>query len=132
MAIHTKWDDSNQTRILMEFETTWSLDDLYQALETTDSFLAGVSHRVDLIIDLEGAEIPKDYLNIAKLLLTNPDMQMRPNEGNRVVVGASKWMKTAYNTLQKTFSKHLEGRAVLFANDLSHARGMIYSMRLDS
>ncbi len=132
MAINTKWDDSNQTRILMEFETTWSLEDLYKALETTDSFLAGVSHRVDVIIDLEGAEMPKDYLNIAKLLLTNPDMEMRPNEGNRVVVGASKWMRTAYGTVQKTFSKYLEGREVLFANDLSHARGMIYSMRLDS
>ena len=132
MAINTKWDDSNQTRILMEFETTWSLEDLYKALETTDSFLAGVSHRVDVIIDLEGAEMPKDYLNIAKLLLTNPDMEMRPNEGNRVVVGASKWMRTAYGTVQKTFSKYLEGREVLFANDLSHARGMIYSMRLDN
>ena len=131
MAIHTKWDDSNQTRILMEFETSWSLDDLYKALEATDTFLAGVSHRVDVIIDLEGAEMPKDYLNIAKLLLTNPEMEMRPNEGNRVVVGASKWMRTAYSTLQKTFSKHLEGRGVLFANDLTHARGMIYSMRLD-
>ena len=131
MAINTKWDDSNQTRILMEFETTWTLNDLYEALEKTDSFLAGVSHRVDVIIDLEGAEIPKDYLNMAKLLLTNPDMQMRPNEGNRVVVGANKWIRTAYSTLQKTFSKYLEGREVLFANDLSHARGIIYSMRLD-
>lgn len=132
MAIITKWDANDKTRVLMEFETTWSWDELYEALEKTDNFLASVSHRVDVIIDLEGSEIPKDYLKAAKLLLTDPEMGVRPNEGNRVVVGASKWMRTAYNTLQKTFSKTLEGRAVLFANDLSHARGMIYSMRLDN
>jgi len=132
MAINTRWDDSEKTRVLMEFETTWTWEQLYEELEKMDNFLAGVEHRVDIIIDLEGSEIPKDYLKIAQLLLTNPEMGMRPNEGNRVVVGASKWMRTAYNTVQKTFSKQLDGRSVLFANDLSHARGMLYSMRLDS
>ncbi len=81
---------------------------------------------------MTGSEIPKDYLKAAQKLLTHPNTDMRPNEGNRVVVGANKWMRTAYQTLAKTFSKQLNGREVLFANDLSHARGMIYSMRLDS
>lgn len=132
MAIITKWDDSGKTRVLMEFETSWTWDELDIALEATDNLLADVPHIVDIIIDLEGSEIPKDYIKAAQKLLTHPTNEMRPNEGNRVVVGASKWMRTAYQTLAKTFSKQLDGREVLFANDLSHARGMIYSMRLDS
>lgn len=132
MAIITKWDDTNKTRVLIEFETSWSWDELDTALEATDNLLAGVPHIVDIIIDLEGSEIPKDYVKAAQKLLTHPNTDMRPNEGNRVVVGANKWMRTAYQTLAKTFSKQLNGREVLFANDLSHARGMIYSMRLDS
>ncbi|MGB7339343.1 MAG: hypothetical protein WBC91_10665 [Phototrophicaceae bacterium] len=130
MAIIAKWDDSNQTRVLLEFETTWTWDEFDQALERTDNLLATVSHTVDIIIDLEGAEIPNDYLKAAQRLLTDPSMGMRPNEGHRVVVGANKWIRTAYNTLQKTFSKQLQGREILFANDLSQARGMLYSMRL--
>lgn len=132
MGIITKWDDSNNTRVLLEFETTWTWNDLDQALEQTDNLLATVTHVVDIIIDLEGADIPKDYIKAAQRLLTDPSMGMRPNEGHRVVVGANKWMRTAYNTLQKTFSKQLKGREVLFANDLSQARGMLYSMRLEN
>ena len=132
MAINTRWDNGEKTRVLMEFETSWTWEQLYQELEKMDNLLAGVEHHVDIIVDLEGSEIPKDYLKVAQLLLTGPDMGMRPNEGNRVVVGASKWMRTAYNTIQKTFSQQLEGRSVLFANDITQARGMLYSMRLDS
>ena len=69
----------------------------------------------------------KDFLNAAKNLLANPER--RDNEGNRVVVGASDFMRTAYQTLKGAFGKQLTGREVLFANDLSHARTMLFSMR---
>ncbi|MEO0596282.1 MAG: hypothetical protein AAF126_09255 [Chloroflexota bacterium] len=130
MAIVTKWDDSNKTRVLMEFESSWTWDELDAALEMTDNFLAEVEHQVDVIIDLEGSNIPGDFMKAAQRLLTDPAMGMRPNEGNRVVVGASDWMRKAYNTLSKAFSKQLDGREVLFASDVSQARGMLYSMRL--
>ncbi|MEL7432449.1 MAG: hypothetical protein AAFN11_00735 [Chloroflexota bacterium] len=130
MAIVTKWDDSNKTRVLMEFESSWTWDELDAALEKTDNFLAEVEHQVDVIIDLEGSNIPGDFMKAAQRLLTDPAMGMRPNEGNRVVVGASDWMRKAYNTLSKAFSKQLDGREVLFASDVSQARGMLYSMRL--
>ncbi|MEL6406609.1 MAG: hypothetical protein AAFR81_19725 [Chloroflexota bacterium] len=130
MAIVTKWDDSNKTRVLMEFESSWTWGELDAALEMTDNFLAEVEHQVDVIIDLEGSNIPGDFMKAAQRLLTDPAMGMRPNEGNRVVVGASDWMRKAYNTLSKAFSKQLDGREVLFASDVSQARGMLYSMRL--
>lgn len=131
MAILVKWDDSKKTRVLMEFETSWTWDELDAALEQTDNHLAEVTHQVDVIIDLEGSEIPKDFMKAAQRLLTDPAMGVRPNEGNRVVVGASGWMRKAYTTLNKTFSKQLDGREIVFADDVTQARGMLHSMRLD-
>ena len=59
----------------------------------------------------------------------SPDQ--RDNEGSRVVVGATNLMRQAYQTVQKAFGDKLTGRDILFANDLSHARSMLYSIRLD-
>lgn len=130
MAINVQWDNQQKTRVLMEFETSWTWDELDDALEATDDLLGLVPHQVDIIIDLEGSNIPKDFMRAAKQIITNPDMDKRPNEGNRVVIGANQWMRKAYQTIQKTFTKRLEGREVLFANDLSHARGLLHNMRL--
>jgi hypothetical protein len=129
MAINTKWDDSNKTRILFEFETSWSWEELDIALETADKMIVSVNHPVDIIIDVEGSNIPKDFLSAAKNLLANPEQ--RENEGQRVIVGATNFMRQAYQTVMKAFGNKLNGREILFANDLSHARSMLYSMRLD-
>lgn len=127
MAINTKWDDAKQTRVHVEFESSWTWAELDDALAAIDRLILSVTHPVDIIIDLEGSSIPKDFLNAAKNLLANPER--RDNEGNRVVVGASDFMRTAYQTLKGAFGKQLTGREVLFANDLSHARTMLFSMR---
>jgi hypothetical protein len=127
MAINTKWDDAKQTRVLVEFESSWTWAELDDALAAIDRLILSVNHTVDIIIDLEGSKIPKDFLTAAKNLLANPER--RDNEGNRVVIGASDFMRTAYQTLKNTFGSKLLGREVLFANDLSHARSMLFSMR---
>src|SRR5215207_6425768 len=129
MAITTLWDDSNKTRIRMEFETSWTWADLENAISKTDEFIASVAHSVDIIIDLEGSSLPKDFMNAAKNLLGNPEP--RANEGYRVVVGINNMMQTAYQAIQKAFGDKLAGREVLFAQDLSQARSMLYSMRLN-
>lgn len=129
MAINTIWDDNNKTRILVEFETSWTWAELDAALEKADKMIISVNHPVDIIIDVEGSNLPKDFLSGAKNLLANPEQ--RENEGHRVVVGASNLMRQAYQTVMKAFGDKLTGRDILFANDLSHARSMLYSMRLD-
>ena len=127
MGINTKWDDAKQTRVLVEFETSWSWKELDDAFEAIDKLILSVTHNVDIIIDLEGTSIPKDFMNAAKKILANPER--RDNEGNRVVIGASDFMRSAYQTLKGAFGNKLAGREVLFANDLSHARSMLFSMR---
>jgi len=128
MGILTTWDDRAQTRVLIEFESTWTWDELEQAIEVADQMIGSVSHQVDLMIDVEGSTLPKDFLNAARNLLANPEG--RPNEGSRVVIGANKVIRTAYGTLQKTFGEKLVGREIVFAEDIPQARSLLYSMRM--
>ena len=130
MAINTFWDDGKKTRVLVEFETSWSWDELENAIRQIDQFIASVQHNVDIIIDVEGSTLPNDFMKAAKGLLNSND-DARDNEGHRIIVGASDTIRKAYQTFANTFGKRLIGREVLFANDLSHARAMLHSMRLD-
>jgi hypothetical protein len=130
MAIHTFWDDQARTRIVIEFETAWTWDDLTRAVKDVDTHISSVGHAVDIIIDVEGSELPRDFIAAAKKMLSNNPAAPRDNEGNRVVVGANDTIRNVYQTLQRTFGERLVGREVLFAEDLLQARSMLYSMRL--
>lgn len=129
MGIVTRWDDPNKTRVIMEFETAWTWQDLEDALNAIDAQIASVVHAVDIIIDVEGSALPKDFLVAAKNFLDNSQLA-RDNEGHRVVVGASDLIRNAYQAIQKLFGEKLAGRDILFASDLAQARSMLYSMRL--
>lgn len=129
MAIHTMWDDRAKTRVLIEFESEWSWADLENALYAVDQYISSVSHPVDLIIDVESSTLPKDFMTAAKNFLGNSE-NPRSNEGHRIVVGASQIIRSAYQTLQKTFGERLVGREFVFAEDLNQARSMLHSMRL--
>ncbi len=129
MAIVTRWDNKKKTIILLEFESEWTWDELEEAVQKADSLIGSVEHFVDLIIDLEGAAIPRDILTGAKNLLASGEA--RPNEGARVVVGANGALRTIYQTLQKTLNNDVEGREVLFAPNLSDARAIIRGLALD-
>lgn len=129
MAIVTRWDNKRKTVILLEFESEWTWDELEEAVQKADSLIGSVHHFVDLIIDLEGASIPRDILTGAKNLLASGEA--RPNEGARVVVGANGALRTIYQTLQKTMNNDVNGREVLFAPSLSDARAIIRGLALD-
>ena len=129
MAILTRWDNKKKTIVLLEFESEWTWQDLEGAVQRADALIGSVEHYVDLIIDLEGAAIPKDVFTAAKTLLDSGEA--RPNEGARVVVGANGAIRTIYQTIQKTFNSAVQGREVLFAANLSDARAIIRGMALD-
>ncbi len=129
MAIVTRWDNKKKTIVLLEFESEWSWEELEEAVQRADTLIGSVDHYVDLIIDLEGAAIPKDVFSAAKTLLASGEA--RPNEGARVVVGANGAIKTIYQTIQKTFNNAVEGREILFAPNLSDARAIIRGLSLD-
>ncbi len=127
MAINTRWDNRDKTTILLEFETEWSFGDLEAAIQRIDDFIGTVPHPVDVLVDLEGTKIPKDVMNMAKLLLSNGDA--RANEGRRIVVGANNAIRQGYHLIHKMFSNQLKSREILFADDLSTARAILGDLR---
>jgi hypothetical protein len=136
MAINTRWDNRDKTAILLEFETEWSFSDLEQAIQRVDDLLTTVPHMVDVLVDLEGAKIPKDVMNMAKLLLGGGNSNgggtggdARSNEGRRIVVGANSAIRQGYQLIQKMFSNQLKSREILFAEDLTTARAILGDLR---
>jgi hypothetical protein len=130
MAIVTQWDNRNKTAILLEFETEWSWADLENALQEADELIISVQHQVDIIIDMEGSNIPKDFVNAVKKLMSENGNDARHNEGHRIVVGANKAMRAVYNTVQSTFKNQFENRKLLFAADVDDARSILRSLRM--
>lgn len=127
MGILTRWDNREQTMILLEFESEWTWADLEAAIEATDRLIVSVAHPVDILIDLEGSRIPRDFLSAAQRLLDNPEP--RPNEGRRIVIGVNGVMKAAYSAIQKAFGGKLNGRGILFASNLDDARIILRDLR---
>lgn len=129
MAIVTTWDNRDKTTVRMEFESEWTWQDLEKAIAATDAFISSVPHQVDVIVDIEGASMPKDFMNAVKSLLADP--KPRANEGHRIVVGAGGVVKSAYSTIQKMFGEKVSGREVMFAATLPEARGMLKQRRAE-
>jgi hypothetical protein len=127
MGIITRWDDKQQTIVLLEFETSWTLDDLKQAVQEADALIGSVDHRVDLLIDIEDSRMPSDFMGMARVLLA--DGEARGNEGRRVVVGASALFRQGYNAVKAAFRSKLEGREISFAADRDEARAILRSLR---
>lgn len=127
MGIMTLWDNREKTAVRLEFESEWKVADLEAAIQTTDELISSVEHQVDIIVDIEGANLPKDFMSLAKQLLANP--QPRVNEGNRVVVGATNIVRSGYTAIQKAFGEKIAGREVLFAANLGEARAMLRNLR---
>lgn len=128
MAILALWDNTDKTVIRLEFETEWTWDELHDAIATTDEMIVSVDHTVDIIIDIEGSQIPKDFMTAARSLLSNP--VPRQNEGNRIIVGANKFIRSGYAAVKKTFGDRLVDRDLLFAHDLRDARSILRGMRM--
>ena len=83
MAIVTRWDNKKKTVVLLEFESEWSWEELEEAVQKADRMIGGVEHFVDLIIDLEGTNIPRDVLTAAKTLLASGEARPQRRRARR-------------------------------------------------
>lgn len=131
MGIQINWYDDTHSIVHMCFEPDWLVEDLHTAVAETDRLIASVPHRVDLIIDLQnGMKIPKDFMSIAQQLLANPEP--RPNEGTKVVVGASTPIRLAYSAIRRALASKLDGREIHFESNLPQAQNRIAALRQNS
>lgn len=132
MAIQIFWDKRHSGILILEFESEWSWEDVIEAIQIADEKIAQLSERVDIILDLEAStRIPGDIMTFAREINASNE-QARPNEGYRIIAGTNRAVKLIVQALQKTFSKQLENRAILFAQDLEDAVAIILSLRQEA
>ena len=120
MSIQVAWGNPEQTVIHLEFQRGWTWDDLYAAIQAADQMIIGAPYTVDLVIDIHKAGgLPRDFMRVAGDIFASGDA--RPNEGQKIVVGASWLIQTAYNTFLKVYGNHLQNRPFRFAATMDEA-----------
>jgi hypothetical protein len=126
MAITVTWDDDARLTLCLEFAGRWHWEDLTRAIQEADAHIAAQAPApVDIILDLTASRsIPLDFGSMARQLASHSD-EARPNEGRRVLVGASLPLRLAAQSLMATYSGHLARRSVLFAANRTEARELL-------
>jgi hypothetical protein len=60
MGTHVTWDNSDQTVIRIDFEGAWTWDDFVGAMAEARQLMLGVSHQVDLIVNMKPGTMPRN------------------------------------------------------------------------
>lgn len=120
MHITVDWDNENRTIIRFQFQRGWTWDNLRAAIGQADDLITSVDHPVNLVIDIrEAGAIPADFMSGATDIFASGEA--RANEGVKVVVGAGRLVRMAYDALRRLYGSKLEGRPFLFASSLEEA-----------
>lgn len=124
MSIDIQWMDNRQTQILLKFKRGWTWAALTDAIREADDRISSVTQTVHLLLDLtEAGRPPLDFIKVAGDLFSSGDA--RPNEGLRIIIGASWLLRSAYNTLSKVYGAKLAERPILFADSMSQAQELL-------
>lgn len=124
MRVNVEWQNTEKTLIHIQLLAGWTWDNMRTALKQVDDMIVSVAHPVHLMIDLrQGGRVPSDFLAVAGDLLNQG--QARPNEGEKVIVGANFLIKTAYRGFQSLYKTKLENRPIHFADSVEEAQQLI-------
>ncbi|MGQ9889477.1 MAG: hypothetical protein ACUVSX_13445 [Aggregatilineales bacterium] len=122
MNISVTWNTPSV--ILLQFAPGWTWNDLYAAIKQADKFIASAEHTVHLVIDLTRAgRVPGDFMRVAGDVFARG--AARPNEGRRVVVGASALIRAGYSALARVYGGDLRARPFHFAGSLEEAHALL-------
>lgn len=125
-------DRLDKQTILITFEPGWAWDDLYTAVGQADQIIASAdpAQAIDLLIDIRQAGgLPRDFLNVAGDLLNRGDA--RPNEGEKIIIGANWLLRTAYQGFLKVYGQRMAGRPLRFTSDRQEAQQILQKMRVN-
>jgi len=124
MAIQVEWANPEQTIIQLTLRRGWAWDDLYAAIREADQFITSVRHTVNMVIDIRDVGgLPRDFMRVAGDVFASGDA--RPNEGQKIVVGANPLIQMAYNGFQKVYGYRLRNRPFVFAASLDAAYALL-------
>lgn len=132
--ITIKWGKEDKTIMLYEFEGSWSIDDLIEALDSGVEVANRYDHDIDVIVDLTEAGFPDLFgTNVQKAFeravnRTDDHMQETDKEpGLIVIVSQNQIMNNTLRSLMRMYQKM--GERVAVADDIPAAERHIADFR---
>jgi hypothetical protein len=124
MSIQVGWVNEQQNTVHIAFQRGWRWDHLNAAIQRADDLITSVPHTVHLLIDIRQAGgLPGDFITRAGDLFAQG--KARPNEGRKVVIGASPLIRAGYSAFLKVYGSQMKNRAFLFASTLEDASRLL-------
>lgn len=121
MGVSVQWDNPEQTRILVSYHRTWTLEQLYQAVEECTYMIDAVPHTVDIIHDWQQTTVlPAGAMNHMRYLIE----KRHPRSGITVFVGANKTFTALWQVFSEFYSVLLEDHFLL-THSVDQARDIL-------
>ncbi|HEX2620855.1 MAG TPA: hypothetical protein VHL11_11925 [Phototrophicaceae bacterium] len=119
MAIELSWDDDAQTVLVCRYLGAWSVEDIYDAVNSSSDILATVPYEVDIVLDFSrGAMNTELSAPIVSVSRKTPR-----NQRLLIVCGAPSLFKSLEGSASRTFQN------IQFVRHMGEARDAIYDAR---
>ena len=130
MTISVDWYDEKRTILLQTFDTGWTWQDYVDLSSRQRKMMDTVSHRVDMIGDARGVQIPKNVLQNLSNIASNSALNNHENAGIYVIVGANNAVQTFLRIFKNVFSS--QGERIFTASSLEEALTLIEKHRTET
>jgi hypothetical protein len=102
MPLTTEWDNEEKTIMRVTYQRGWTWDDLEGNLPKEKEFLDSVQHRVDVIADFRGTDLPHGAMMRLPKIADSPPYT-HPNSGAVIMVGSPTFMDQVVTVYRKLY-----------------------------
>jgi hypothetical protein len=121
----TEWDNDEKTIMRVTYHAGWSWDDLEANLIIEAQMLDSVDHKVDVIADFRGTQLPPGAISRLPKIAQSPPYT-HPNSGAMVMVGSPAFMKEVVGVYKRVYG---QAAKLTMVHDLDEARAIIVQKR---
>lgn len=126
MGLNTEWDDQEKTILRVTYPRGWDWDDMEANLPIEQQHLDSVNHRVDVIADFRGTNLPPGAIIRLPKIANSPPYK-HPNSGIVVMVGSPFFMNEVVGVYRKLYGS--SAVKLHMVSDLEKARALIVEYR---
>jgi hypothetical protein len=124
MGIAVHWKDEMKAIIVLEFESQWTWDDLYNATQQMYRMLDEIDHTAYTITDLRKSRgVPSGFLAHARRLTMRRDPRIKVS----AIVGANGLVEVAVDIIRKVYKNAID--SAVFVDTLEEAEAIIAERR---
>jgi hypothetical protein len=122
MNLITEWDNADKTILRVTYHPGWTWDDLQANGPIEREFLDSVEHKVDVIADFRGTQLPPNAIVRLPQIAASPPYT-HPNSGLMVMVGSPAFMDEVVSVYRRVYGA--KARKLHVLPDLESARRQI-------